>query len=322
MTELIIVISIITLILGYFSSLIGKKLNLIDSPDKSKIHNFPIPITGGIILFTSILISTVYQLNLEEKNFFISIIYISCFFLVGIIDDKINLNPYIRIFFILILSLLFVLKNEFFVIEKIYFEIINSEYYFGKLKVFITFLCILLLYVAMNMADGINGLVILFSAFGIIFLKFLILSGSFNSIDLSIFITLIILLFFNLKNKLFLGNSGTSLLCGYFIFSTIEPNFFNKVDVFEIISIFLIIGIDMVRIIILRISKKRNPFMRDQNHFHYILLNKYNLFKANLIYILLSFTPIILSSLLKFSVLYFLIISIFIYFFILMKTDS
>ena len=83
--------------------LIGKKLMLIDTPDNLKIHSIPIPITGGLILFTSLLISTLFQLNLAEKNFFVSISYILCFFLVGLVDDKINLNPYIRIFFVLLI---------------------------------------------------------------------------------------------------------------------------------------------------------------------------------------------------------------------------
>ena len=320
MTELIIIISISTMILGYYSNIISIKFKLVDKPNKSKIHKFPIPITGGLILIISIFILCLNQFNAEV--YFVSIIYIMCFFSIGLIDDKINLNPYIRIFFILLISLIFILNNDFFVIDKIYFELIDSEYYFGKTKIFITLLCILLLYVAMNMADGINGLIILFSILSIIFLKILIIGENLNPLDLVLFITLIILLFFNLNNKLFLGNSGTSLLSGYFIYSTIEPNFFSKIDVFEIVSIFMIIGIDMVRLIILRILKKRNPFVRDQNHFHYILLKKFNLFKANLAYILLSFTPIILSSLLKISVLYFLIISIFMYFLILKKIEN
>ena len=35
-------------------------------------------------------------------------------------------------------------------------------------------------------------------------------------------------------------------------------------------------GLDMLRVFVLRIRKKRNPFYPDQNHFHHILKKIYN----------------------------------------------
>ena len=322
MIGLFIIIALTTVFFGYFSKIVGEKLNLIDVPETSKIHNEPVPMTGGLVLFLSIIITSFYKFSYLDTNYFVFLTYLTSFFIIGFIDDKINLNDYIRLFLIIIISLFFIINYDFFVIEKIYFVDLNSEFYFGRLKIFITLLCILLMYVAVNMADGINGLIILISIFSILVLKLLILNQNLNLIDTSIFISLVILFFFNIKNKLFLGNSGTSLLSAYFIFLTIEPNYFYKMDVFKVVSIFMIIGIDMVRLIFLRIRKKRSPFMRDHNHFHYILLNKFDLTTTNLIYLSLSFSPIVLSSLLNISVLFFILFSIFIYFVILLKIDK
>ncbi len=319
MIELLIFITLITLIMCFYSNFIAKKLNLIDVPNKSKIHQYSVPITGGLILFFSTAFTFIYQIYFGQEKFFIFNSYLLFFFLIGIFDDKFNLNAYIRITFVLLISIFFILSQNDFIIEKIYFEILSSEFYFGKAKIFITLLCILLLYVAMNMADGINGLIIFLSILSILVLKLIISSNNLNILDISTILTLLILSYFNFTNKLFLGNSGTTFLASYLIFSTIDVNYYSQINVFSVISIFLIIGIDMVRLIFSRISSKRNPFMRDQNHFHYILLRKFDLFKTNLIYLALSFMPIIISSILGISVLYFIFISVVLYFLIIFK---
>jgi len=174
----------------------------------------------------------------------------------------------------------------------------------------------------MNMADGINGLIISFSILGIIIFKYFISLSNFNFIDISILTSLIVLFFFNYNSKLFLGNSGTTLLTSYFIFTSIEQNYFLKIDVFSVISIFLVMGIDMVRLFFLRISNNSNPFNRDQEHFHHILYKKYNINFAISIYIFLSFSPIIVSKILNLPILIFIIFSVLVYFTILSKNKK
>ena len=60
--------------------------------------------------------------------------YSSLFLLLGV-DDRININQKLRIFLILIISLIFIYLNEKFIIEKIYFENFNKEFYFGIYKI-------------------------------------------------------------------------------------------------------------------------------------------------------------------------------------------
>ena len=174
----------------------------------------------------------------------------------------------------------------------------------------------------MNMADGINGLIILFSIIGVVIFKYFISLSNFNFIDISILTSLTVLFFFNYNNKLFLGNSGTTLLASYFIFTSIEQNYFSKIDVFSVISIFLIMGIDMVRLFFLRISNNSNQFNRDQEHFHHILFKKYNTNFAISIYIFLSFLPIIFSKIFNLPILIFMTFSVLIYFIILLKNKK
>ena len=81
----------------------------------------------------------------------------------------------------------------------------------------------------------------------------------------------------------------------------------------EIFLIFLIPGLDMFRLFILRLLKKRNPFKGDNNHLHHLLLSKYNLKYTLLIYFILINWPNILYSSFKINILLLIFTNIFIF---------
>ena len=89
----------------YYFNFLKDKININDYPDnKNKLHKIAIPLMGGwILMFNIILFFILNYSNLvsTEKN-----IMICCFLflLVGIVDDKYNLSPYIKIFFFNIVS--------------------------------------------------------------------------------------------------------------------------------------------------------------------------------------------------------------------------
>ena len=74
----------------------------------------------------------------------------------------------------------------------------------------------------------------------------------------------------------------------------------------------LIPGLDLIRLFILRILKKRNPLSSDRNHLHHLLIAKYPLNKSLIIILLLIFLPIILSYL-HLNNIFVILISTFIY---------
>ena len=299
---------------------LGNKFGIIDKPNKNKIHKTQVPLLGGSIIFIILLIFVF--LNFKELNFnFNQFVYIFFLFFLGFIDDKINLNSNLKIIFVIFFSIILIFLDESFLIHKIYFEISNNEYYFGKLKIPVTLFCILLLYIAMNMSDGINCLLISFSIFALFIINIFIFNLELNIFDLGILFPLIFLLYLNYKNIVFLGNSGASLLASYFIYKLISTNYFNQIDVFEVISIFLVMGVDMVRLVITRLFRKKNPFARDLNHFHHLLIKKFNLSLTIIIYLILSFGPIIISKMINVPTLFILPISIIIYFLLIKKLN-
>jgi len=316
---LFIINSIIVLAINTKSYNVAKKFNLLDYPSKNKIHVLPTPFVGGIIiyllLFTCFVTSVLSNFDLNTYLFF----YISAFFVLGLIDDKFDLNSYYKILLVIAISLLMIFVDESFLIHKIFFEITNNEFYFGLLKIPVTVLCILLLYIAINMSDGINCLLISFASLTLILINTLILKHSLEFIDITLLSSLITLLYFNYKNKVFLGNAGANLIAAYFIYLLINGNYYRSVDVFLVISPFLILGIDMVRLIFLRLLKKTNPFNRDLNHFHHILYRKFNIKITTATYLIISFMPLTLNYLTNITTLIFIPFQILIYSFIIYR---
>jgi UDP-GlcNAc:undecaprenyl-phosphate GlcNAc-1-phosphate transferase len=316
---LFIICLLITLAIASKSLDIGKKFNLLDYPAEGKIHSEPIPYVGGIIIYFILSMSLlVNNLIGVDTNLYL-LLYINFFFILGLIDDKFDLNSYYKILLVIIISSFFIYFDKSFLIYKIFFQIFDNEYYFGILKIPVTILCIILLYISLNMSDGINCLLISFTLIAIIFINTIVFNRYFDLVDISLLSSLIIILYFNYKNKVFLGNAGANLIAAYFIYLLINGNYFGSIDVFKIISPFMIMGIDMVRIIFIRLLKKTNPFNRDLNHFHYILYKKFNVEKTTIIYISISFFPLILNYLTNIEVLFLTFFQILTYSFIVYK---
>src|SRR5260221_3569959 len=76
------------------------KVGLVDDPSKYKhpkvIHKYPIPRGGGLSIFIAILISCLIFLPLEIHLVSI-LIGAAILLLIGLLDDRYNLNPYLRL---------------------------------------------------------------------------------------------------------------------------------------------------------------------------------------------------------------------------------
>ena len=143
---------------------------------------------------------------------------------------------------------------------------------------------------ALNMFDGIN----LQSGFYclLIFCVFIYKNIFFN-LSLSIIISLILFLYLNFRNKIYLGESGIQflafLISYIFIKSTNFQNFTFYAD--EIFIIMAIPGLDMFRLFIARLISGKHPFKPDTNHIHHLISNyfpKMVAFLTILIFIILS----------------------------------
>jgi UDP-GlcNAc:undecaprenyl-phosphate GlcNAc-1-phosphate transferase len=135
------------------------------------------------------------------------------------------------------------------------------------------------------------------------------------------FISLLLLfIYFNLKSKIFLGDSGNYFLSTLFASLIIlNNNNYNNFLAEEIFIMLMLPGIDMLRLFFIRIKNKKNPLIGDRKHLHHLLFKKFNKNITTLIYFILFITPIFF---LYFKILpenYIVVSFLVIYFFIIYK---
>ena len=301
------------LIFFYQLKKISKIINIYDIPDnKRKLHKNPVPLVGGILLFINFIIIILF-FNFDIEFNHLNVLLFSClFFFVGLIDDKYNLLPTSKFLLNIIILLFFFKINENFLIQKFDFYNleINLNYY---LSFFFSILCVLIFINALNLFDGLNLQTLLYCSITLLYLFYKDVNLKYVLI---IILTLICLMPFNFKNKLFLGDSGVYLLGGFLSLSILDLHNINqKIFAEEIFVIMMLPGLDMLRLFINRLLNNKNPFYGDREHIHHLLQDRYNYNNAILILSFLMFIPVLLLFfistkiiILLYSIVYFLII--------------
>ena len=272
---------------------ISNYLRLVDQPDKiRKFHKNTTPLIGSLPIVISILVF-VFFFNDNKIN--LNIVFFSTlFFFIGLLDDKYNINYKNRFLLTIIVSAIFLYFKEEFLINSIYLETFEIHKPLIKFhSMILTITCIVILINTFNFTDGINALS---SYIAIIWLgSLLLISQSIIPIIIFLIICLIINSFFILKGNYFMGDSGTLFLSSFIAFSTIYIfNNSNSISYENIFLIFMIPGLDMIRLVFVRLKNKKNPFLPDRNHLHHFLIKKYPLYQSLLIYSLLMILPIML----------------------------
>ena len=274
------------------SFFLGNLLGLIDIPNKRKIHLKNIPNFGGLLfvicsIILSLFLYSTNQLKINLEDLIIINIASMLIFLVGFYDDIKNISPYKRIIFFFIL-LLVIFKNQNLLLNELYFK----NFFITKISIFnwsilLTIFCLFLFYNSFNFFDGANGIAL---SSTIIYLSYLLIK--INDFDLYIFFNLIILILiflYNINSRIFIGNSGSSALSIFlgliFIyFYNTTSNLFAD----QIALLFLVPGLDMIRVTIQRLLLNKNPFFPDQSHLHHLQMN---FFKKKMIWMHLCMYP-------------------------------
>mgnify|MGYP003706094103 FL=1 len=286
---------LILFFLFIFRNEICLKLKLIDYPNDKSVHREKALLFGGIFLISSLFLNIIILIltNKFESNFFNFFLILS-FFLVALIDDIKDLNPNLKMILSIIICFIGIsLDSElkinnlfFFYSDNIY---LKNNFFFNYV---LSILCILLFLNAFNFIDGINGLA---STVGLSFFLYLIIK---NPLILNLYyffiISLLFFLFINTKYKVFLGDSGNYLIsiCIAMILlkeNSDQPSLYYAEEIFLLL---LIPGLDMLRLFIVRIFNKSDPFKGDHNHLHHRLFNKFGNLKTVLIYLVIINLPI------------------------------
>ena len=300
---------------------ITKFINIYDSADGvRKFQKKSIPLIGGFIIIYNIITFSILSFFLELKildekfdfsNRELFSLYIGSilFFMFGVLDDKYSFKANIKLFIIFSLTLLVVMLDKNLLITHLRFSFISHIIELDMFSYFFSILCFLLFFNALNMFDGINLQVGFYCI--VIFIIF-ITKGLFINFSSIIIFSLLFFLFFNFKNKTFLGEGGVQLLAfivSYIIIKSynLNNNFFYVDEIFIIMAL---PGLELFRLFVLRLLSGKHPFKGDTNHLHHLLIKRFSPNKAFLFTFLSVVTSINLYYFLesKFSFILFVII--------------
>ena len=141
-----------------------------------------------------------------------------------------------------------------------------------------------------------------------------------NLIINTLLVSLILSFYHNLKQKHFLGDSGSLMLSSFIAFfiiylynNNIEiPTHQNSAE--NILILFLIPVLDMVRLFFERLINKQKPSTADKNHLHHYLIEKMSDIKALIVYFIFLNIPIMTSTYTQLSKIYIITTVVIVYF--------
>lgn len=237
-------------------------------------------------------------------------------FIIGLIDDYINLSVFKRFFSVtIILFIYFIFNQEYLLTEFIInYSFIKLNFY--QSLILSIFLILGFIHV-MNMSDGRNCLVV---SYLILIISYLAFKNDFylNSLYLLILINLILIFLLNFFNISYFGNNGILVVSVFF--GTILFQFYDE-KVLYIREIYILLFIpfyDGIYVTCQRLIKKKSPFLSDKSHLHH-LPSKSNWYlsliiilsiKISLLYLLnrfdINFSYLFFTTLISYSLLRFL----------------
>lgn len=301
MISFFLIYILINILLNYYYKSISRFYNLFDFPDSNrKIHKYPTPLLGGLFFIINLFL--IFFFLLFEKftggnlkflfdNYLIFFLISYLFYFLGYFDDKYHINANTKLFCMIGLILISLIFDKNLLLTDLRISFYPNSLSFGNYSYPLTILCFLLFINAFNMLDGLNGQAITYAIF--IFLIF-IFNGVMNQLVIPLVISSLFFLYLNLKNKTYLGDSG-SLTLG-FILSSIFLKTYNLDNNFYSDEIFLIMcipGYELLRLAIKRILNKKHAFSADNNHIHHLVISNCNFSKTYFIIQALLIAPYI-----------------------------
>lgn len=293
---------LLSIIIIYLSQIFFLRRGITDKINHRSSHKTIATRSGGLsISITIIIISFYFYLIGSDIYNFSLLIPLILLLMIGLYDDLYNVDFKLKFIFQIIAAKLIV--DSGLIIDNLHglIGIYELNRFIAHL---ITIFVIVAIINAINFIDGIDGLAItIVTTFIILFELFSSEMTPYKNFTIITISAIIPIYYFNfrLKNKVFLGDSGSLFLGGIVSIYTLyilSNNYIIKsdYDVNKIIFVFSILSypiIDITRIFFKRIISGGSPFVADKKHIHHRLLN---IFKSHVLVVALivSFSIILL----------------------------
>jgi UDP-GlcNAc:undecaprenyl-phosphate GlcNAc-1-phosphate transferase len=275
--------ALVALLTGLFAMRLGTWLVLLDFPDGDrKLHAGVTPLVGGIGLVAAALLASGIMLFIDVPGTDRSVLFWFMvttlgIFLIGIADDRINLTAPTRLGAASALLLAAIAQVPGFSVSFLLFagqgELLLLPSLVG---IGFTLLCFVGFLNAVNMADGKNGLVMGQAIIWSIVLMFR-LPQSMLPLMAAIAGALVVLFWFNMKGKLFLGDGGSYGLSAMFGLLAIYAwnQGFADMHADDVALIFAVPVFDTIRLIAHRSLQGKSPFTPGRDHLHHYLYTRW-----------------------------------------------
>ncbi len=265
----------------------AKRRHILDNPNERKVHRSPVPLLGGIAVWTGIVAGSIATLLLMHLHTFsVTTLAMTLMLIVGTIDDIKGLTPTVRFLIeILVIWLLIALLHY-------HIDSFHGLWHTGSLSAFVAIPLSIIAGVgiinAVNLIDGVDGYS---SGFGI--MAALLFSVIFRKagmipmacISFSIAGGLIPFFLHNVfgyDSKMYIGDGGTLMLgtaMAEFVFSVLYSRSpcirFVEQGIGLVPMVLAIMSIpvfDTLRVMIARIRRGKSPFVADKTHLHHLFL--------------------------------------------------
>ncbi|MGI4876604.1 MAG: MraY family glycosyltransferase [Janthinobacterium lividum] len=270
------------LVVGLAATRLGDGLGLLDFPDDAggrKLHARVTPLVGGIAVAVACVGATAASLlayadagpGVGQHLLWFGIATLAMF-LNGLADDRFLLSPRLRLGIAMLVLLLVVIEAPDFSLSVVRFSGEDEFHILGLGAEALTLLCLVGLLNAVNMADGKNGIVLSLGLTWSIILLFR-LPAPMIPILVAVGAALAVLLWFNMRSKLFLGDGGSYAISTIFgLLSIYSYNHdFAVVRADDVVLMFAVPVMDTIRLVVARSFQRRSPFSGGRDHLHHYL---------------------------------------------------
>ena len=286
-----------TLLVGLFASPIARFLGVMDVPGGRKKHSNETPLVGGI----AVCIAVLPILPFFFDSFLIgATVSVTTFLLLalGVRDDHEHLRPSFRLAYSFIVMTIAIWLVPELSLEALRLSFMTDTMTLASMSIPFTLICLVGLQNAINMADGKNGLVLGLSIIWAVSMAVQAPADVAVVLWISI-LAMAIVMVFNLKGRLFLGDGGTyglSVLWGMlaiYLHQTVPQAIPGDL----VVLWFVIPILDCIRLIVSRVINGQSPFQGDRNHLHHLIFEVVPSWKYGLmLYLAVVALPITIAS--------------------------
>lgn len=265
--------------------LVAHRKRITDSPSDRKHQEKPVAVMGGTVIMLVIgITSVVVNLFYDITPLFPVVCVMFMLYIFGLIDDTIGLDWKVKLLLqFLSITLLFFGSN--------YGVKVVDFFGFGVLPTWpsylLTVFCGLMVFNAVNFADGIDGLA---SAIGVLtglIIGYWHMRHGFETqailsvIMMGVMMAFFIFNVFSKRYKSYMGDSG-SLVLGLFIYiivcddnkDMLDGSFLADNYAFSFcIAVLSYILFDIVRVVVLRVLRHKTPYEGDRSHLHHVYVD-------------------------------------------------